>query len=1227
MPARRGLSNGHREREHDPQLVDADLLHAANGPLRIARHQVHARGGANQAHVGKVLAVGDQVGRHAGLGGAGGARQADGRTIRRDVVDLDPEPRCCRYIKQVAQLREIDRQLARVHRHVDTHRHVAMRAVRGVVVLVDHLPEFGAIGARGQFGLGVEDVPIALADPAIGVDGVVAGSAGVEHMGLLAQGVVLVGAEQGARGARVVGDALPLLGDQALVVVRAVVIDAHGVGALHRVPQCIVLGEAGAVGAGDEVGIAHRVKRGLNCFRHIQVIQPPGDRRDVVRAEVAGQLAIEGPLGAGADVDFVVLKRIGPPQTAAGQGVGLVQAGREDDVRAAIGRLQAIQLGGARLRRSGHVADRRLGLEGGNRQPCLPLRFVGGEVVLVQHRVHAPVQQLAAGKRRAGDVPDRALLAPHGCGRVAQEEHPLEQCDFRVGNRHDGRCRVGTERIAVGIGPVDVLGLEHDVAVGIAAEDSQRRDGRAGLGAGASGFGHRGDASQRVVVAVGDCALGVGGAGEVAHGVIAVAGGQVAARTDAVGRFAVFDVLARLADLAVVAVVDGVHAPVVLGVQVRGRGRGATRVDRASPARQVAGSRPTHRLRILDAHGDVARHIETLGGQVAQCVDAGHLLAAAVVEVGAQGPGAGVLLLCDLGEFTEGVVGVAGGLATLHVRCTCRLTAVIHTDRGFLDLDRPSQAVIVGQDLPVVVIQGIDGALNLGRAQACWPSSRQAGACAVAGQDGGIAKGVALIARGEAQCVHFVGHAADEVVGLVAAIAADVAVGNGVAQGVVGGLGVERLDGVVAAVDAIDCESVARGGVHAHGRIDDLDLATDLVVHVGGGALFRAAHRLRAPVEVAKGVVLEPGDDAARATVGRIDLQATVSSRDDGRELDLGRCLLHHAAAAVVGIGPHGLLGIGVAGLVAQHVVGPRFREAHGVSTEDAPGRVVREALASVVGGEHDGCGNCSGGIGGAQGNGQRVLQGAFYLVQAVVVCLGDEAQGVDAVDHPTGCVEDLARNTIVGGIGREARADVAHAGCGAQPGHTDCLGVLAALGGLAQAVIDGFSGSALGVDVEDLAVGQIVGEALDAVAGGVGCDGPLQCGVGVGRGGTGRRDRGRVRDLLRDIAKNVVDGSIHAAQGVEREGAPAHAIVSKHGDAVGAAGGYAAGQRSIGDAGGVLHLPREATGAVVDKACNSAGAVHLIRQTSCGVVGHAGGLVVHRGHRAGQRCVGLRPS
>ncbi|CAJ0822564.1 hypothetical protein LMG18101_05070 [Ralstonia flaminis] len=588
------------------------------------------------------------------------------------------------------------------------------------------------------------------------------------------------------------------------------------------------------------------------------------------------------------------------------------------------------------------------------------------------------------------------------------------QIVLRVGVAVSGLARrsVAVHRSRRGSG--GVLGLQHNVAVGIAPEFRQRRERGAVVGAGAGGGRHCTDAAQYVVVGVRFAASRVGHAGLVADRVVGVRGRQVAARARPVGRRAVFNVDTRLAGLAI-----GTVKSVRGGTVIRRTGR-----------RTVADLRPAARrdgVCVLRLRHDVACSVEVLGGQIAQRVHCGNLIAPQVEIVGGGRPvvGSGIAQLADLHGVAKGVVRRARGLACREILSTRSGTGIVGKCLWLHELHHTTQLVVGGQNRAVKAVvhpRGIDGTFHC-RARGCAGrvgegGARQTGTGGITHQARYLAKCVARVAGDIALGIHFVEQLAGGVVRLRAAVARNVLAAHGIAEDVVVGLGRERHDRVAtssATVLAIGRHVAQRLGVHAHRRERRSDLAAQRVVLVARGALFRPPGCFSTRNQVAKAVVLITRDDRYADVLRHLQaaVRPTRRHRDRGHQR---RCFLGQSTHCIVGVRPDSAQLVGIGQLLAQAVVGVRFRTTQRVGAGDEVARgVVRVGIRLIQrGGAHHGCADriCVGSH--RRGNGKCVLRGPNNLADAVVLRLFHIAERVDRVDLPVAGVVAAALDPVI---------------------------------------------------------------------------------------------------------------------------------------------------------------------------------------------------------------------
>ena len=753
----------------------------------------------------------------------------------------------------------------------------------------------------------------------------------------------------------------------------------------------------------------------------------------------------------------------------------------------------------------------------------------------------------------------------------------------------------------------------------------------------------RGDPAERVVEAAGCAAERIDGTCEVADGVVAVGGGEVAGLLRAAGREVKAGVHPRLADLAVELVV------VVQRLAVAGAGGG-----RGEGGNGPAGGG----FLVLGTAAQVAEDVVGLGRQVAQRVDAGDL-APGVVDV-ARGAGplggqrvAQLLLAHDVAEDVEfGACGAAGSEGARAGGGGAFVVVGLGLDGGDA---LPQQVVRVRQRAVAGTSQRGQRAVDLRRAGRAGAAAGQRGAGGKARHRRRFAEGVARIAGHVAFGIDAVAFAAQPVVGLVAGIAQHVDVGDRLAEGVVPDLDHGRGRRLFLAGGDTGCavgnEIVGVGVVGAYRRQPGGDLPAHGVVGVTGDALLGPALGLGARLHVAHLVVGDAREDA-RGDCGGSGQQDGLAIGIDaagGGQRDFRRDFEHEAAGLVVGVLPELASLVGEPRLVADLVV---VGDACGAAVAGAgpqPAGAVEGDGLGLIGGVDGGGGHArqaGDGGGGSQIDGDRrcVLAGAGAVADRVVLVLDKREllRGVELAalePQPIGGVVGkhlLARRDAVGvrggGDRGQQRGDLRLGGVARD---RECAGVLQRAQHVAVGVVHLLrdqparcTRDRIGVELIHEAVGAVIGVAGRAVERGVGGEGDAgeDADAGCRRGADARG----VRGALDQVAGTVVPELGDTAERVALQHFAAVAVVDEGGGAVGrgvtrdAGGvdrvrGVAAGQHRGGNGGGRLqrgvarHLA-DVAGGVVGGFGQRADRVEREAQPVFVVVGVAGDVAARVG-------------
>ncbi|OEZ96665.1 hypothetical protein DUGA2_62790 [Duganella sp. HH101] len=868
-------------------------------------------------------------------------------------------------------------------------------------------------------------------------------------------------------------------------------------------------------------------------------------------------------------------------------------------------------------------------------------------------------QHIVGGKREGGfDRIDRVVGIGHGApllGRAAELvvrgigglAFGIEHLDGASGDVVGGggdtvaAAVVGGGGLAGGgggggaVGDVDAY---HHIAEDVAAELGQRAGGQRQGIAGrrrqrrlAPG-GDRAHAAERIVVAVAGHARGIGAARHVAQRIVGIAGGGAVA--DLAGFTAVF---VAVGGDAIVGGVDRRLAvacvfPVGLPVVVRRRVVGLTG--------QVAGG-------VVFKHAQVA---VARGGVVLQRGDLRLLVAVRIVVVaGAGGAGdrravAGGAVDQDLARLAEGVVAGFGGARRLQHLLAGQRVLVVHPGQRFDDLDRMTHLIVAGDDGAgwIADAGGIERQHRAPGGELAARGCRAAGDVAgqrstVAGQLGHGAEVVARIAGHIAGGVDVVAHLAETVIDLVAEVAVDIFVGDGVAQHVVADLH-HQLAG-------IDFVALGRGGgrwrliciVDIDGGLPGADLAADEIVLVRDLARLSPVGAFGAGEQIAQHVVGHRGlrTDAgrgARAPV-RVGVELAI-----GVDIDFRRGLQHQVAGVVVGIVPGLFELVDEAGLSAQPVVAVGFLVAQRIGGCDqiALGVIVgvRGARRAELGGIADHIGVAQ--IG--QRRGGRVGLRVGHAAEAVVAVFRQVAARVEREAQAAVLIVE-----VEGGAAACAGADGGQL-CGDAGGAiADLLGV--DRGGVADqgrdialVVVAMLGDVAEGVDFELQPVVEVVDGAGDAVV-------RLRRRLVGGGDRVGRGHAFFVGGALDEVAARVIVEAGDGADGVDRDLQAVEGVVAvTRGAVFGGIGHRRAGRvgqrRAGGLRGGVLGCAAEVAGRIIRAAGDgplhrAAGTVlrhgHRLDAVAAvvgvvgGGVGRIGGRIISQGvaggRQAGQRC------
>ena len=428
------------------------------------------------------------------------------------------------------------------------------------------------------------------------------------------------------------------------------------------------------------------------------------------------------------------------------------------------------------------------------------------------------------------------------------------------------------------------------------------------------------------------------------------------------------------------------------------------------------------------------------------------------------------------------------------------------------------------------------------------------------------------------------------------------------------------------AAGAVDQQVVGGRVVQADRREDGPHLAARRVVDIARGAGLGLAVRLGARQQIAQGVI----DVAGHQRDGAIGADSHVAVGGPARlqRTDLRRALDQQAAGGVVLIGPGFARLVDKAGLVAHPVIriGLGLAQRIGDAQETA-GRVEHIAVdpvARVVGGQ--GGSHVGGGRRAAQQHAVGVAAAAHHIPARVVAQLRDKTRRVDLVYGQTRRAIDAAAAAVLRVDTRQARrqrrqAQLARRGAGQRVARHR-PGVLVGFQQIADGVIGIAHHAHQGIDHQHGPVGRVEGGGGDPVLG-IGHQG-RQDGAALARHRGAQP--GRVADHLHGVAIGVQHLARDRARGIHAGDLAMRAVVDPVGGAVLQAALHRARIAASRHGRGVLDLPQQVAGGVIDVLGHRAQAVHDVSQAADAVVGIQAALIARGvGHARQRRVDGRR--